>query len=143
MQFYGVVVIVLILHGIRIMVGHRYEMDGSRERQEQVIDSFNFTNHPVTTSLMAPLGFRLHALHHLFPKIPYHNMPEAHRRLTATLPRDSFYHRAESRSYFRELVRFLLRRRVRAPHPRLARPGGQQPLRAPVADMATDAAHRA
>jgi fatty acid desaturase len=59
---------------------------------------------------MAPLGFELHGLHHLFPNIPYHNMPEAHRRVSAALPKDSFYHAIESPSYFREVWRFLIRR---------------------------------
>ena len=108
LQFYAVIVILLVLHGIRIMVGHRYEVEGSRDRIEQVLDSYNFTGNRPVTCLMAPLGFHLHALHHLFPKIPYHNMPEAHRRINAALPASSFYHLAESPSYFREAGRFLV-----------------------------------
>jgi fatty acid desaturase len=103
--------ILLFFHAMRIMVGHRYQSDGEPQgRIEQVLDSFNFTRNRLVTSLLAPLGFRLHALHHLFPKIPYHNMPEAHRRISAALPPDSFYHAAESHSYLRELIRFLTRR---------------------------------
>jgi len=109
-QFYAVMGVLLFFHAIRIMVGHRYESDGrEQDRVEQVLDSFNFTKNRVLVSILAPLGFRLHGLHHLFPKIPYHNMPEAHRRISAALPPDSFYHAASSPSYFRELVRFLTR----------------------------------
>ena len=110
LQFYAVMGILLFFHAVRIMVGHRYDANGEpQSRVEQVLDSFNFTRNRVVTSILAPLGFRLHALHHLFPKIPYHNMPEAHRRISAALAPDSFYHAAESRSYLREVFRFLTR----------------------------------
>jgi len=110
LQFYTVLAVLLVFHALRIMVGHRYESNGEpQDRIEQVIDSFNFPKYSVVTSILAPLGFHLHGLHHLFPKIPYHNMPEAHRRISAALPKDSFYHSIESESYFREVLRFMLR----------------------------------
>jgi fatty acid desaturase len=109
LQGYTVVAILLLLHAIRIMVGHRHDADGSRDRVDQVLDSFNFTRNPLITCLMAPLGFHLHALHHLFPKIPYHNMREAHRRVSAALPPGSFYHQTEDPSYFRAVARFMVR----------------------------------
>jgi len=37
-------------------------------------------------------------------------MGEAHRRIAAALPKDSFYHAVESDNYFREVWRFLARR---------------------------------
>ena len=110
MQFYAIMSVLLLFHAIRIMVGHRYESNGEpQDRIEQVLDSFNFPKYSLMTSILAPLGFHLHALHHLFPKIPYHNMPEAHRRIAAALPKGSFYHSVESDNYFREVVKFLLR----------------------------------
>jgi hypothetical protein len=36
-----------------------------------------------------PLGLRYHALHHLFPSLPYHALGTAHRRLIVALPPDS------------------------------------------------------
>jgi fatty acid desaturase len=133
MQFYAVMGVLLFFHAVRIMVGHRYESDGEpQNRVEQVLDSFNFTRNRVVTSILAPLGFRLHALHHLFPKIPYHNMPEAHRRICAALPQDSFYHAAESHSYVREVVRFLTRSDKRA-----GAPGREQAL-APLTTAASE-----
>mgnify|MGYP001411255308 CR=1 FL=1 len=110
LHFYSILVALLVLHSIRIIVGHRYESEGkARNRLDQVLDSYNFTRQRVMTTLLAPLGFHLHALHHLFPNIPYHNMPEAHRRISAALPRDSLYHAVEAPSYFAEVWRFLTR----------------------------------
>jgi len=115
LQFYAVMFVLLTFHAIRIMVGHRYDSDGQpQDRIEQVLDSFNFPKYSLFTSILAPLGFHLHGLNHLFPKTPYHNMPEAHRRVAAALPVDSFYHSIESPSYFREVARFLIRND--APH---------------------------
>jgi len=111
LHVYALFVVVLFLHSMRVMVGHRYETEKYPQgRIGQILDSYNFTRNPVVTRLMAPLGFDLHALHHLFPNIPFHNMPEAHRRITAALPTDSAYHAAEARSYFAEVARFVLRR---------------------------------
>jgi fatty acid desaturase len=110
LHFYSILVALLVLHSIRIIVGHRYESEGKvRNRLDQVLDSYNFTRQRVITTLLAPLGFHLHALHHLFPNIPYHNMPEAHRRISAALPKDSLYHAVEAPSYFAEVWRFLTR----------------------------------
>jgi fatty acid desaturase len=110
LHFYAVIVAALFLHGIRIMVGHRYDAEGAPgDRVDQVLDSFNFTHNRPVVTLLAPLGFNLHALHHLFPSIPYHNMPEAHRLISAALPTNSVYHSVESSSYFREVLRFLRR----------------------------------
>ena len=44
--------------------------------------------------LWAPVGLRFHALHHLLPRLPYHSLPEAHRRLSAALPESSAYPQA-------------------------------------------------
>lgn len=111
LHFYSILVAVLVLHGIRIIVGHRYESEGdSLNRLDQVLDSYNFTRQRVMTTLLAPVGFNLHALHHLFPNIPYHNMREAHCRISAALPRDSLYHAVEAPSYFAEVWRFMARR---------------------------------
>jgi fatty acid desaturase len=44
--------------------------------------------------LAAPVGLRYHALHHLFPTLPYHALGEAHRRIVAHVAPSSSYHRA-------------------------------------------------
>jgi fatty acid desaturase len=35
---------------------------------------------------LCPVGLRFHALHHLFPGMPYHNLEAAHHRLMQHLP---------------------------------------------------------
>ncbi len=110
-HFYALFVAILLLHSVRIMAAHRYESElYPQGRVGQLLDSFNFTRNPVVTRLMAPLGFHLHALHHLFPNIPFHHMPEAHRRLAAALPADSPYHAAEAPSFFAAVAAFIARR---------------------------------
>lgn len=117
LQFYSVMIGMLMLHGLRVMVGHRYEASdsGCHDRIAQVGDSFNFTHNRFLMSVLLPLGFDMHALHHLFPNIPYHNLTEAHRRVTAFLPDTSVYHSVESKSYFREIMRFIFRKATVVP----------------------------
>jgi fatty acid desaturase len=62
--------------------------------------------------LWAPVGLRYHALHHLMPRVPYHSLGEAHRRLVASLPADSPYHQAARRELIPALAELV--RRMRA-----------------------------
>jgi fatty acid desaturase len=99
----------LSLNWVRNLAAHRYANDGRRmTMQQQVEDSINITGQTWLTVLMFPVGLRFHALHHMFPALPYHAMGEAHRRLLAHLPADSPY-RATSRESFFEVVGDLWR----------------------------------
>ncbi len=71
---------------------------------DQLIDSLNYPRHPLIAGLWGPVGLRFHALHHLFPSMPYHSLPEAHRRLMAQLPADSPYRQTECPSLTAALV---------------------------------------
>jgi fatty acid desaturase len=84
------------LNAVQFLALHRYEARGSY-LDAQISDSLN-TSGSVLTSLWAPVGQRFHALHHSFPTLPYHNLSEAHRRLTQSLPIDSIYRTAENSS---------------------------------------------
>lgn len=96
---YAVSVVILFLNAIRTLGAHRYTNDeGQMTFVEQMLDSINYPRHPFLSALWAPVGLRFHALHHLFPSLPYHNLAKAHARLMAELPADSPYRLTESPS---------------------------------------------
>jgi fatty acid desaturase len=97
LQAYVTGVTITTLNAIRTLAAHRYRHgDGGLSHLEQVLDSVNYPRRPVASELWAPVGLRFHALHHLFPSLPYHALPAAHRRLMGGLPADSPYRRTES-----------------------------------------------
>jgi fatty acid desaturase len=112
---YSVSVFILTLNAIRTLGSHRFRFDKHHEVgfEEQLLDSVNVHRSPLVSELWGPIGTRYHALHHLFPGMPYHAMPEAHRRLTAGLPAGSAYHQTEEPSLTAALVD-LWRRSVAA-----------------------------
>lgn len=102
---YPLSVMILLLNSIRTLGAHRYINDGGEVTfLDQLLDSINYPRHPLTASLWAPVGLRFHALHHLFPSLPYHNLARAHARLMAELPADSPYRLTESPSLTASLV---------------------------------------
>lgn len=102
---YPLSVMILLLNSIRTLGAHRYIHDGGEVTfLDQLLDSVNHPRHPLSASLWAPVGLRFHALHHLFPSLPYHNLARAHARLMAELPADSPYRLTESPSLTASLV---------------------------------------
>lgn len=92
--FYAVFLCVALVNAFRTLGAHRYQGSGEpMSYLDQILDSYTIDGLEPVTSLMAPLGMRFHALHHLVPSLPYHNMRTAHRRLVAELPTDSPYRR--------------------------------------------------
>jgi fatty acid desaturase len=95
-------------HGInwvRTLAAHRYGNRGERMSHiEQMEDSINITGQTWLTILLFPVGLRYHALHHLFPSLPYHNLGKAHRRLSTLLPRDAPYHATGRQNFFAVLA---------------------------------------
>jgi fatty acid desaturase len=102
---YLVSVVIMFLNSLRTLGAHHYTNDG-REGTflDQLLDSINYPRDPILSSLWAPVGLRFHALHHLFPSLPYHNLAKAHKRLMAQLPADSPYRLTESPSLTASLV---------------------------------------
>jgi fatty acid desaturase len=93
-ELYLLACVSLGLNYVRNVAAHRYRNDGApMTYTEQLLDSVNITGHPLWTELLFPVGLRYHALHHIFPTLPYHNLGRAHRRLMAQLPADSPYRR--------------------------------------------------
>jgi fatty acid desaturase len=89
-------VAVVILNHLRTLGAHRWTNNEEEMTYvAQVLDSANYSRWPLLAELWAPVGTRFHALHHLFPALPYHNLPAAHRRLMSQLPADSPYRQTE------------------------------------------------
>lgn len=90
-----------IVNSLRTIVAHRYRNRSAEEISftDQFLDSVNVEGSVVGMELLAPVGLRYHALHHLFPNMPYHNLGVAHRRLCRELPSDSIYHQATEPSF--------------------------------------------
>lgn len=98
-QAYCTSVFVLLLNSLRTLGAHRYMGRGDEMTfMEQLLDSVNFSDRSILAPLWAPLGLKYHALHHLFPTMPYHSMGKAHRRLMRELPPDSPYRLTEDHS---------------------------------------------
>ncbi len=91
----GVAAAVAILNQVRTLVAHLWENEGETLTvTAQYLDTVNVPPPALLPVLWAPVGLRYHALHHLLPGVPYHNLAEAHRRLSAALDAESPYHRA-------------------------------------------------
>lgn len=84
-----------VLNQLRTLVAHLWENEGeAMSVTAQFLDSVNVPPPGRIAEIWAPVGLRYHALHHLMPSMPYHALPEAHRRLVAELGIDSAYHEA-------------------------------------------------
>jgi len=91
--FLGVSSGVMLLNQVRTLVAHLWENDGEpMSVTAQFLDSVNVPPPATLPALWAPVGLRYHALHHLLPGVPYHNLAEAHRRLCRELDERSAYH---------------------------------------------------
>ena len=89
---------VMFLNQVRTLVAHLWENEGEPMTvTEQYLDSVNVPPPATLPALWAPVGLRYHALHHLLPGVPYHNLGEAHRRLSRELDAGSIYFDANHR----------------------------------------------
>ncbi len=105
LQYFLIASGMALLNTVQGLTLHRYQSDGtSTDTNGIILDSYNTPGRfPLLTELWAPVGQRFHALHHLFPLLPYHNMATAHRRLMKLLPANSVYHQTENGSLFSAL----------------------------------------
>ena len=86
---------VALINQLRTLVAHLWENEGEAMTvTAQYLDTVNVPPPALLPALWAPIGLRYHALHHLLPGVPYHNLGEAHRRISAALEAGSPYHKA-------------------------------------------------
>lgn len=94
----GVASAVAVLNQVRTLVAHLWENEGEAMTvTAQYLDSVNVPPPALLPALWAPVGLRYHALHHLLPSVPYHNLGIAHRRLCEVVDPASPYHKANYR----------------------------------------------
>jgi fatty acid desaturase len=96
--FLGISSGVMFLNQVRTLVAHLWENEGEPMTvTQQYLDSVNVPPPATLPALWAPVGLRYHALHHLLPGVPYHNLGEAHRRLSRELDKASPYFESNHR----------------------------------------------
>jgi fatty acid desaturase len=101
--WYAVSASISLINSLRTLAAHAYRSDGTPlSREDQLRDSVD-SPAPLWGALWAPVGLRFHALHHYFPGIPYHNLGEAYRRLTAQLPPEATIHAVRSAGLLRSV----------------------------------------
>jgi fatty acid desaturase len=88
----GIMSLTAVLNQLRTLVAHLWENEGEPMTvTAQFLDSVNVPPPGLAAEIWAPVGLRYHALHHLMPSMPYHDLPEAHRRLARELGMGSTY----------------------------------------------------
>jgi fatty acid desaturase len=101
----------LALNQLRLLTDHHLESGGEPlDWESHILDSCNYTGRDPVTWLLFPFSIRYHALHHMFPTLPYHNLAAAHRHLLQQLPAASPYRRLDQGSWW-HVARSLLRPR--------------------------------
>ena len=96
---YAMGIFILFINALRTLGAHRWIGNGEEMTfVQQLLDSVNYPDRPLTGGLWAPVGLRYHALHHIFPTMPYHALATAHRRLMRDLPAGSPYRKTEASS---------------------------------------------
>ncbi|WP_413206159.1 fatty acid desaturase family protein [Rhodospirillum sp. A1_3_36] len=83
--YYSLMVAGWFLTVARIPLEHELERHAPHSNaHDQMLDSF--TVETPLALLIQPLGFRFHTAHHMYPGVPYHNLPALHAELKATNP---------------------------------------------------------
>ncbi len=92
LTYLAILSVSVVINQVRTLVAHLWENEGEpMSVTAQYLDSVNVPPPATLPELWAPVGLRYHALHHLLPSIPYHELGKAHRKLVETLPSHSPY----------------------------------------------------
>jgi len=107
--WYAVTATILFVNSIRTLGAHayRYAGDVTVGKLDEFLDSINVPSEDTLSKIIAPVGLRFHATHHLFPATPYHNLPKLHDALVAELS-DNRVYLTTSRKSFAHAVQTLL-----------------------------------
>ena len=96
---------------MRTLAAHAYDHDGvALTRNDQWADSID-AEWTIWSELWAPVGLTYHAVHHFLPGIPYHNLPQAHRRLSELAPLAAANHERTRPGIFYTLRELIARAR--------------------------------
>lgn len=83
--YYAVLVGAWFLIVLRIPLEHELtQYAASSTQEDQMYDSFTVET-PLAV-IIQPIGFRYHTAHHMYPGVPYHNLPKLHEHLKAQIP---------------------------------------------------------
>lgn len=104
--WYAVTVTILFVNSIRTLGAHayRYSGDATVTKTEEFLDSVNVPSEDFLSKLIAPVGLRFHATHHLFPATPYHNLPKLHAALASELSDTAAYLSTSRKSFAHALA---------------------------------------
>lgn len=83
--YYAVLIGAWFLVVLHIPLEHEFVSHAENsDKADQMYDSFSVET--PFAALIQPLGLRYHTAHHMYPGVPYHNLPGLHQHLKATVP---------------------------------------------------------
>jgi len=110
LQLYLLGAAVVILNQLRQLADHHFEGDGENlSMSDHILDSCNYVGRDPLTWLLFPFAIQYHALHHMFPSLPYHNLALSHNYLISELPANSPYRELTQPGWW-SVARNMLRR---------------------------------
>ncbi len=89
-QWYAVMCIILTLNSLRSLgAAHWYASEGSDlSFDDQIRDSISITSNSLFTKILCPVGTQYHAIHHMFPFVPYHAQRKVYEHLRKNFPEE-------------------------------------------------------
>ncbi|MEI8026622.1 MAG: fatty acid desaturase [Pseudomonadota bacterium] len=120
--YYSIFVVSNGLFSFRALGNHRYLSNFEKKGAgTQFFDSVSIVDDhslisKLATPLWAPLHSNFHSIHHLLPHMPYHAMPEIHRRLLAHPTWSHIYGATTEKSLYSSLNKLYQRAKAHRVH---------------------------